>query len=281
MAIVTQKSGSPAANPHKEARSSCSPLSSSELERVHSAIFRRFLQGPEVDRHVDPGEHITPQGIHFTVGRKEGSVQSLYLCLEGKFLVKFFYLLQRGFGLKTRVGISVKTALTQEFGLDAELLDKIQTVFLDGKAVDDFESSIIRDGSILALSAAMPGLVGATLRRGSFYAAMRSHITSAETGDMTGPKEGRVTLKLFNLVINELGPVLLEKGVLIEKDVLQGFLAEQSADFWMSCKEARVNGCQVECEIVPQIRWPDAEDLICLEVKSSGSKESKRLEGES
>jgi hypothetical protein len=208
-------------------------------------------------------------------------VQSLYLCLEGKCLVNFFYLLQRGFGLKIRVGISVMTALTQEFGLDPELLEKIQTIFLDGKAVDDLESSIIRDGSILALSAAMPGLVGATFRRGGFYAAMRSQITSAGTGDMTGPKEGRVTLKLFNLLIKELGPILLEKGILVEKNVLQGFLAEQPRGFWMNCKEARINGRQVECETVPKMRWPDADDLICLEVESSSSKESKCFEGES
>jgi hypothetical protein len=190
--------------------------------------------------------------------------------MEEKCLVNFFTLLQRGFGLKTRVGISVKTALTQEFGLDAEQLEKIQTVFLDGKAVDDLESSIIMDSSVLALSAAMPGLVGATLRRGSFYAAMRSHITSAGAGTlhMAGPKEGRVTLKLFNLLIKELGPILLEKGILVEKNALQSFLAEQPRNFWMSCKEARVNGRQVECEMTPKMEWPDADDLVCLEVES-------------
>lgn len=206
-------------------------------------------------------------------------MQSLYLCMERKCLVNFFTLLQRGFGLKTRVGISVKTALTQEFGLDAELLEKIQTVFLDGKAVDDLESSIIRDGSVLALSAAMPGLVGATLRRGSFYAAMRSHITSAGTLDMTGPKEGRVTLKLFNLLIKELGPILLEKGILVEKNALQGFLANQPRDFWMCCKEACINGRQVEFEMTPKMEWPDADDLICLEVKSSSPEIPDRFGG--
>jgi hypothetical protein len=198
-------------------------------------------------------------------------VQSLYVCLEGKYLVNFYYLLQRGFGLKTRVGISVKTALTQEFGLNVKLLEKIQTIFLDGMAVDDIESSIIRDGSILALSAAMPGLVGATFRRGSYYAAMRSNITSGGTSEMTVPKEGRVTLKLFNLLIKELGPVFLEKGILVEKDVLQGFLVEQPRDFWLGCKRACVNGRQVECETVPKMKWPDDEDIVCLEVETSSS----------
>jgi hypothetical protein len=208
-------------------------------------------------------------------------VQSLYLCLEGNCLANFFTLLQRGFGLKIRVGISVRNALTQELGLNEKLVEKIQTVFLDGKAVDDLESTIIRDGSILALSAAMPGLVGATLRRGSVYAVMRSQITSAEMGEVAGPMQGRVTLKIFNLLINELGPVLLAKGILVEKSVLKEFLSELPQAFWMSCKKTRINGREVECGTVQKMKWPDAEDLISLEVESSSSREPECFEGES
>jgi hypothetical protein len=194
--------------------------------------------------------------------------------VEGECLVSFFNLLQRGFQLRTEVGVSVRTALTRGIGLDEALLDKIQTVFLDGKAVDDFESSVIRDGSVLALSAAMPGLVGATLRRGSFYAAMRSNITSTAVCDTAGPKEGKVTMKLFNLMIKELGPFLLERGILVEKDVLQGFVAEQPREFWMSCEEARIDGRQVECESLRKMTWLDADDLICLEVVAGSTKNS-------
>ncbi len=121
---------------------------------------------------------------------QEFEIPGLHLRVQSICLGNFFYLLQRGFGLKIRVGMSVETTLTREFGLDSDLLDKIQTVFLDGKAVDDLESTLVRDGSILALSAAMPGLVGATLRRGSYYAAMRSQITAAESQATATPKEG-------------------------------------------------------------------------------------------
>jgi hypothetical protein len=184
-------------------------------------------------------------------------------------------LLQLGFGLKIRVGISVRDALIHELGLEEESVQKIQTVFLDGKAVDDLESTIVRDGSILALSAAMPGLVGATLRRGSVYAVMRSQITCTGRGDVVCPMEGRVMLKIFNLLINELGPILLAKGILIEKDVLRGFLSEQPQDFWMNCEEARIDGRLVECETVQKIEWSDAEDIISLEVEFSIPRESK------
>jgi len=198
---------------------------------------------------------------------QKSEIPSLALCLEGDCLTPFFYLLQSGFNLKIRVGMNVEATLTREFGLNPDLLDKIQTVFLNGKAVDDLESSVVKEGSILALSAAMPGLVGATLRRGSYYAAMRSQITAAETQATTAPKEGMVTLKLFNLLISELAPIFLAKGILIEKKILLDFLAAQPHSFWASCKVARIDGNDIEPESVLQRHWPDADELICLKVK--------------
>jgi hypothetical protein len=195
-------------------------------------------------------------------------IPSLHLCVQSSCLANFFYLLQRGFGLKIRVGMSVETTLTEEIGLDSDLLDKIQTVFLDGKAVDDLESTLVRDGSILALSAAMPGLVGATLRRGSYYAAMRSQITAAGTQATAVPKEGMLTLKVFNLLIRELAPILLGKGIWIEKAVLQDFLAAQPDSFWACCKNARIDGANVRPNEIAKWPWPEVDKRICLEVKA-------------
>jgi len=55
--------------------------------------------------------------------------------------------------------------------------EKISTIFLDGKAVDSPETALLREGSTLALSSAMPGLAGAILRRDGPYASLRSSIT--------------------------------------------------------------------------------------------------------
>jgi hypothetical protein len=197
-------------------------------------------------------------------------IPSPSLCFECHCLSPFFYLLQRGFLLKVQVGMSVEATLTQEFGLDSHLLDKIQTVFLNGKAVDDLESSVVEEGSILALSAAMPGLVGATLRRGSYYAAMRSQITAAEIQAPAAPKEGMVTLKLFNLLIGELAPIFLGRGIWVEKGVLRDFLAAQSHSFWSDCKIARIAGNKVESDALLNWHWPDPVELICLKVKACG-----------
>jgi hypothetical protein len=203
---------------------------------------------------------------------EEGEMPDLYLFWEENWLASFFPVLQSGFRLKITVGVSVETMLCQECGVRAETLDKIQTVFLDGKAVDDLASSVVGDGSILALSAAMPGLVGATLRRGGYYAAMRAPITAAGAQHGAEVKEGMVTLKLFNLLLRELGPIFLKRGIWLEKGVLQAFLSGLPPRFWAGCKEARINGRSVGVDAVSKRAWPEADELICLKVESSNPK---------
>ncbi len=77
--------------------------------------------------------------------------------------------------------------------------------------MDNLTTAIIRNGSVLALSSAMPGLAGATLRRGSIYASLRNSINYEEKNELTQKMDGVITVKLFNVLINELGPVLLQR----------------------------------------------------------------------
>ena len=82
----------------------------------------------------------------------------------------FHFLLQQGLRIETPVGGSVQDFLIRQLGLNPEVIDeKIQTIFLNGKAVDDPGQAFLTDGASLALSGALPGLVGATMRRGGFY----------------------------------------------------------------------------------------------------------------
>ena len=90
----------------------------------------------------------------------------------------FYFLLQQGLRIETPVGGSVQDFLVQQLGLNPEVIDgKIQTIFLNGKAVDDPGQAFLTDGASLALSGALPGLVGATMRRGGFYSTLRNSIT--------------------------------------------------------------------------------------------------------
>ena len=143
----------------------------------------------------------------------------------------FFQLLQKGIALKVRLGIPIRELLHDSIGLTDEYIEtRIQTVFLDGKPVDDIDGAFIRDGVTLALAPAMPGLMGAMLRRGGFYAPMRSGITHRGDGAPRGIGEGRITVKLFGMALRELGPELLERGIEVDAGDLAQITRELPGD---------------------------------------------------
>jgi hypothetical protein len=145
-------------------------------------------------------------------------------------LVHFFPLFQRGITLPVTVGCSLKSLLCDQLAIpEAYVTERVTTVFCDNCPVDDLELTMIHTGSRIALSAAMPGLVGATMRRGGFYAALRQGISHViHTGSVT-PGNGTVTIKLFNLLMTELGPTLLAHGIQLEPNDAHELLPDMPA----------------------------------------------------
>ena len=170
--------------------------------------------------------------------------------------------------VKARVGVSVQTFLGDHFGLSPEYLrDRVKTIFLDGKSVDDLDKTLIPDGSRLALSAALPGLAGAVLRRGSPFAGLRSRVVEGEK-DLPGkPEEGFVYLKLFNLLLPELGPLFLRKGILIPREDFQEFWLHLSEETWRGWQKARVNGKETEIHSLAHLLQANPSPWIWLEVQ--------------
>ncbi len=148
----------------------------------------------------------------------------------------FIQILGHGFLFKFKSGSSVKACLRDGLGIDPDYLEnRIQTVFLNEKPVDDVDAAPVVDGSRLALSAAMPGLAGATFRKGGYFAAMRIETDFSETVEPASAKMGEVTIKLFNLVAGELGPLFLKNGIRISGPYFKDFLDRQSKMFWDDC----------------------------------------------
>jgi hypothetical protein len=167
----------------------------------------------------------------------------VFFVLETEIISFLFPLFQKGVWLKAETGSSIRSLLCGQLEFPEEYVGKrIQTFFLNGKAVDDIDSALMHDGSILALSAALPGLLGATLRRGSYYAGMRSTISYREENRTETSHQGWVGIKLFNLLIPEMGPFLLKRGVWIERKDFQEFVEGLPSQFWSGCIEIRLNG---------------------------------------
>ena len=112
----------------------------------------------------------------------------------------FLPLLQKGCYINISTG-NLIDMLCLSCGLDAEQVrGRIQTLVLNGKPVDDMAGTHVHDGDCLALSAAMPGLVGATMRSGGILAGFRRTISHRDMDDgQTDTGGGLLLIKLFNL----------------------------------------------------------------------------------
>lgn len=180
-------------------------------------------------------------------------VVEIELTMPADAVSRFLPMLAEGFFLKGPGGRTVEGFLVESAAIPmAYLKERVQTVFLDGRALDDFGTARVTDGATLALSAAMPGLAGAVLRRGGVYAPLRRQdITEAQTP--TAVAGGiLVTLKLFNMIARELGPKFLKEGVLVPGARLRDFMHRQGLGIWNGCLSAHVDGRPLDPAQVPE-----------------------------
>lgn len=172
----------------------------------------------------------------------------LALTMRADLLAEFFPLLREGFFLSVTVGRPLEE-LFRQWGISPDYAARrITTIFLDNRAVDDIKTSFVRDGSTIALSGAMPGLVGATMRRGGYYAPMRGAMTY-HGDDAEGEGAGTVRVKLFNILLPELGPAFLAEGITLATPDLAAFLADRDERFREGCKDVFLDGRPVGPEL--------------------------------
>lgn len=212
--------------------------------------------------------HLSEDEIQYMNDSSKSSPKQISLTVEAGLIPAFSQILQNGFRFKGNVECSVESFLCEQFGISPEYLEKrVQTIFLDGKAVDDVQGSLVRDGATLSLSAAMPGLAGAVLRRGGYYAPMRQQISFEEGATCASIHPGIVYVKLFNMPLREIGPLFLEHGILVDGDILKDILATREDDFRAGCRQAIVDGLQIDPGQLLKIPWGTGE--ILLQVKIS------------
>jgi hypothetical protein len=189
----------------------------------------------------------------------------LNLTVSEAILPKFFGLLQSGFAVKAKTGVTVKAFLCNQIGLSETYVDeRIQTLFLDFKAVDDADRAFIQDGSRLALSAAMPGVAGALFRKGGRYRAMRKGISHGAEDDFLDRKSGWVTIKLFNLVLRELGSFFLSRGVRLDGRQVQHFFNSAPEGLLEKIMKVELNENDIEVNALFNQAW--SEKIVLTKV---------------
>jgi hypothetical protein len=165
------------------------------------------------------------------------------LVVQPTYARRFLSFFTEGVTLPIQTGGTLKEMICDQLGVAETYLEgRIQTIFLNFKAVDKPEKALVKDGATIALSAAMPGLAGATMRKGGTYSVLRSSISFAEADGDIEQGRGRITLKLLNVIARELGPPLLANGVCVMGEKVTSFLTKQNSDLKNDDCEVSING---------------------------------------
>ena len=180
----------------------------------------------------------------------------------------FTRLFSKGVEIRVYLPCKLGEMLCDQVGVASDYLEnRIQTVFLNGQPVDDVKQAGISNGATIALSAAMPGLVGAVLRKGGFFSNLRDSITFQCDTDDQRECWGRVIIKLFNMTTREVGPLLLKHGILLNFDELNGIIEEWIEVFRRECQTVRLDDKKVNFDTL--LAANDSDETIVLQVEGT------------
>jgi hypothetical protein len=111
----------------------------------------------------------------------------------------------------------------------------------------------------------MPGVAGALFRKEGRYSAMRKGISYTPQDIATDEEVGSVTIKLFNLILKELGPFFLAKGVWIDGRVAQEFFSNLPEALFEKIKRVEINGNTTEFAALSTYEWSAKRVLLKIE----------------
>jgi hypothetical protein len=192
----------------------------------------------------------------------------LCLSITAKSVSGFLGILSAGFSIIAKAGCSINEFLGRDYGISETYIDdRIQTIFLNGKAVDDSRMATLQEGTTLALSAAMPGMVGSTFRKGGVFAGMRSQISHVTDPLAHQDWQIRIKLKLFNLIAKELGPTFLQKGVYLEGPKFHGFLLHRTDELKAAGLLISLNETEADVAGLLEMNWENKDVFIQVKIE--------------
>lgn len=177
-----------------------------------------------------------------------------------------------GFRMPLSSPVTIKTLLCQTWGITPKYLDeRIQTLLLNSSPVDDPEIIKASPGDTITLSGAMPGLAGAILRKGGVLAGMRHSISAQNNLSVEETREEWVTLKLFNLVIDDLRTLFLGQGIVLTTKQGLDFLGEVTAAIPLDEQQLSLNGHPAKWDAVKGLDKTEETKMKIVIVSSETS----------
>jgi len=156
-------------------------------------------------------------------------------------LIRFTTLLQGGIFIEVPCNTQISALLTSLPGFSRDYVESsVETIFINGLPADSMSQPLTSSGTVLAISAAMPGLAGAIFRKNSVHAALRTAPTASVQTEFA-QKTIQVRLKLFNMIAVEKGAQLLHQGCVMKASTVQYFFSYRK-QLLKQITEIRVNG---------------------------------------
>lgn len=198
------------------------------------------------------------------------AVDTVILTARADALAEAGILLQEGFYIEIETGHSVRETLLNLNFSSSYIEERIKTLFLNFRPVDDSDTAIVNPGDTLSLSGPMPGLVGAVMRAGSPLSPFRSSIKEGTPGTSDLKAGGAIKLKLFNLILKESGIHFLERGIILSCGSLYNFFARRDTVFFEACDSLSLNNSSLPLKHEILEDFKDTDTLVLFRMIITG-----------
>jgi hypothetical protein len=91
---------------------------------------------------------------------------------------------------------------------------------------------------------------------------MRTQISHDKDIASDTNKKGEFTIKLFNLIARELGPLFLEHGIHVKGEDFFDIVARNKNDFMDGCKKAIKDDKDIDSEKLMEVEWKGKQVLF-------------------
>ena len=88
--------------------------------------------------------------------------------------------------------------------------------------------------------------------------------------DSSPRAEGMITVKIFNLLLDEIGPVFLKRGIYVRKREFKDFFKSLREKFRKEFRAAEVNSQKIDLEALQKMDWLRQNDIVFLSVDFDG-----------